>query len=465
MVLALGRYTFSYPGAPTLSQLMRSEESSPFSAPPASGARLRIPAALRSVLAALTLTLVFGAGVATDRLVWNGGPGAGASSSITDSEKFDVLQQTWDAIHTEYVETEAIDDQELIYGASRGMVDALGDTGHSRFLDPEEANDFEQEIRGETVGIGIYLDLESAQPTVIAPIEGGPADQAGIQAGDVILEIGGEPVEGLTPEELRDRLGGDEGTRVSLTLRRGQDKQPYTVTLSRAKLVIRPVSWSMLPDGVAHLRLSEFSGGATEALKEAIQEIREAGATKMVLDMRDNPGGLVFEAIGVSSQFLPEGATIYQERDRAGSVRRVTAVGEGVALDLPLVVLVNGNSASAAEIVAAALRDNGRASLVGERTYGTGTVLTSTEFTDGSMALIGTSLWLTADGEQIWKRGVDPDQTVVLEDDVYPTRPSQDPDVTEAELAQSKDDQLVAGHDRLQRRNAALPSPPADSTP
>ncbi len=426
---------------------------------------LRFQGAVRSVLAALTLSVAFGAGVTVDRLVWDGGPGAGASSSFTDSEKFGVLQETWDAIHTQYVETEAIDDQELIYGASRGMVDALGDTGHSRFLDPEEADDFEREIRGETVGIGIYLDLTSGMPTVIAPVDGGPADRAGIRAGDVILKIGTESVEGLTPEDLRERLGGDEGTQVTLTLRHAGDNESFTVTLSRAKLTIRPVSWGLLPDGVAHLRLSEFSAGATEDLKEAIGEIRAAGASKILLDMRDNPGGLVFEAIGVSSQFLPEGTTIYQERDRAGAVRRVTTVGEGVALDLPLVVLVNGNSASAAEIVAAALRDNGRAALLGERTYGTGTVLTPTEFGDGSMALIGTALWLTADGEQIWKRGVEPDEAVALTDAVYPTRPSQDPEISEAELARSKDVQLVAGHKRLQSGRAALPSPPANPAP
>lgn len=448
-----------------MSQRMRPHEPQPSFDPAGPSPRSRIQAAVRSVLAALTLTAAFGAGVTVDRLAWDGGSGAGASSSFTDSEKFGVLQETWDAIHTQYVETEAIDDEELVYGASRGMVDALGDTGHSRFLDPEEADDFEREIRGETVGIGIYLDLTSGMPTVIAPVDDGPADRAGVRAGDVILKIGDEPVEGLTPEELRDRLGGDEGTRITLTLRHAGDNEPYTVTLSRAKLTIQPVSWSMLPHGVAHLRLSEFSGGATEDLKEAIGQIREAGASKMILDMRDNPGGLVFEAIGVASQFLPEGTTIYQERDRAGSVRSVTTTGEGVALDLPLVVLVNGNSASAAEIVAAALRDSGRASLLGERTYGTGTVLTPTEFEDGSMALIGTALWLTADGEQIWKRGVDPDETVALADEVYPTRPSQDPEITEAELARSKDDQLVAGHERLQTGRAALPSPPANSAP
>ena len=436
---------------------------------PASGecavrpSRRGIRAALRSAVAGLTLLVAFGAGVTVDRVAWNGGPGAGASSSLTDLKEFGVLQETWDAIQDQYVDTAAINSQELIYGASRGMVDALGDTGHSRFLDPEEADEFEREMRGETVGIGIYLDLESGQPTVIAPVEGGPADRAGIRAGDVILEVDGEPVEDLLADDLRDRIGGDEGTQVTLTLRHAGEDEPFTVTLTRSKITVRPVTWGMLPDGVAHLRLNEFSSGATDDLKAAIEQIRAAGATKIVLDLRDNPGGLVSEAIGVSSQFLPEGTTIYQEEDRAGTRRRATTVAGGVALDLPVVVLVNSNSASAAEIVAAAIRDNGRGTLLGERTYGTGTVLTPTEFEDGSVALIGTALWLTADGEQIWKRGVEPDETVELDEAVYPTRPSEDPDVTEAELERSQDDQLLAGHERLTTAANLPPTPPAAS--
>ena len=400
---------------------------------------------------ALTLVLVFGAGVGVERIAWRGGTDAGAASSFTEAPEFAILQQTWDTIHAEYVDEAALDDRELIYGAAEGLVEALGDTGHSRFLDPEAAREFEEAMSGELTGIGVELDIPVDRPIVVAPIDGSPADEAGILPGDVILEVDGRSTRDLTIEELADLIRGDAGTAVTLRLQHAGEESTFEVTLTRRLIVLRPVTWRMLPDDVAHVRLSEFSEGAGDALRQALSAARATGAMSVVLDLRGNPGGLVDEALAVAAEFMPEGSVLFQQEDRDGTRSPMTTVGnDGMALDLPLAVLVDEYSASAAEIVAGALRDNGRAELIGETTYGTGTVLIPFELEDRSVVLLGTALWLTADGEQIWKEGVEPDVEVEMPLQQI-SRPRADENLTTADFVALEDEQLLAAHERLTR--------------
>ena len=413
----------------------------------------------RAPLAALALSLAFGAGAGFDRFTRDEVTSAGAASSFTDLAEFEILEATWDLIHDEYVEGATVADEDLIYGAAAGMVEALGDTGHSRFLDPAAANDFAEATQGEFVGIGVELDVRDGRPVVIAPIDGSPADEAGVLPGDTILEIDGQSTEGMSFELLRDLIRGDAGTGLDLRLRHVGAAASYEIQLERRVIVLRPVSWRMLPAGVAHLRLSEFSVGATSEVAAALDAARAAGATALVLDLRNNPGGLVSEAIGVASQFMPEGSTVFQQQERDEDPKRIYTVGRnGRGLDLPMVVLANEGSASAAEIVAGSLRDNGRARLLGTKTYGTGTVLLPFEQEDGSVVLLGTALWLTANGEQIWREGVEPDEMVELPLDAVPSRPSDDDRVTADELRASGDLQLRAAHEAL--AGTPLPAPP-----
>lgn len=397
----------------------------------------------------MVLVLTFTLGVAVDRFAWQGGSNATASSSFTDLEEFQVLQDTWDLIHDEYVDTDAINDEELIYGAASGMVEALGDTGHSAFFDPEEAEQLERVEEGEFVGIGVQIDYTTGRPVIVTAIDDSPAKEAGIRSDDVILEIDGEATDGMTPEQVAERLRGDEGTDVTLTLQHADEEKPFTVTLTRRTITIEPVSWGMLPDDVALIRISEFSVGATKGLEQALAFADEQGARAIVLDLRDNPGGLVFEAVGVASQFMPEGRTIYQYQERGQDPQPVKTLGKGLGRDLPMVVLINGGSASAAEIIAASLHDNGRAELYGETTFGTGTVLTPFELEDGSIALLGTGLWLTPSGEQIWHVGVTPDIEVVQPAGANEVRPSDDERVTRTELAASEDEQMRSAHEAI----------------
>jgi carboxyl-terminal processing protease len=323
----------------------------------------------------MLLALTFSAGVVSDRAGLLPDDRAGASSSFTDLPEFQSLQETWDLIHASYVDESAIDDQALIYGAARGMVDTLGDTGHSTFLDPVESRAFEAQSRGEIIGIGVQLDFSSNHPVIVAPIDGSPAKEAGLRRDDVILEIDGISTDGMSVAQVSSALRGDEGSTVRLTIERAGEPQPIEVQLTRARISVAPVSWAMLPDGVALVRLSQFSVGATKALVEALREAKAEGATAVLLDLRDNPGGLVFEAIGVASQFLPEGTTIYQYRERGEEPVDIKTTGIGAATDLPMAILVNGGSASSAEIIASSLQAHDRAELFGESTFGTGTVL------------------------------------------------------------------------------------------
>jgi len=416
---------------------------------PASTERLTL---IRRGGMALLLVFVFCGGVVADRVTWHGGSEAGANSAMTDLPEFQTLLETWNAIHDNYVDTDAINDDELIYGAAKGMVDALGDTGHSTFLKPDEAELFEQSTEGEFVGIGVQLEYSTGSPVIAFPIDGSPASEAGLRARDVITAINGESTANLTDIQAGDLLRGDAGTEVTLitlTIERPSDGSTFDVTLTRRVITIEPVSWSLLPDNVGLIRLSQFSVGATDGVKDALRELKAQNVTSIILDLRDNPGGLVYEAIGVASQFMTEGTPIYQYQERDGAAREVRTTGQGLGTDIPLAVLVNGGSASAAEIVASGLRDNGRAKLYGETTFGTGTVLTAFPLQDGSAVVLGIAQWLTPDGDEIWHKGVEPDVTVDLAADVDPLRPIADEVIGTSDLMQSRDQQLIEAFDEV----------------
>jgi carboxyl-terminal processing protease len=417
-------------------------------------AATKIDRHLRMVLVAAMLLLAVGAGIGIDRFVLEYTPaGAQSRDDLADLEEFTILEETFNVIRDSYVQSDEFTDEDLVYGASRGMVDALGDEGHSRFLDPEEAADFEASSRGELVGIGIQVDTTESPPRVIMPIQNSPAFEAGILAGDVILTVDGvDTTEFQDPTEAVNLIRGEEGTDVTLELRHEGEAENYEVTITRALIEVDPISWAMMPNDVLWIRISEFSSGTTEGLKAALQEGKSLGAKGVILDLRANPGGLVVEAIGVGSQFQPDGSVLYLEENTAGDQNEVTTVGDsGEWQDQPLVVLIDGDSASAAEITSSSIADNERGDLIGQQTAGTGTVLLPMELSDGSMVLIGTELWLTANGDVIWHVGVEPTIEVENEPGVRISLPYSfdDNEVTDEQFADLQDDQLLTAFDEL----------------
>lgn len=398
---------------------------------------------------AIIIGAVFTAGIGVDRLVLRGGQPAGAADTFTENADFDVLESTWDLIQHNWVLADETADEDLIYGAAAGMVEALGDEGHSSFLTPDQAEQFNESSVGEFTGVGIEIGVKDNNVVVIAPIDNSPAIEAGIKAGDTIVAVDGESVEGFETFEVGELVRGDAGTEVQLTLRR-EDSEEYTVDLIRRKIVIESISWRMLPNNIAQVRISGFNVEVTRDLRAALAEARDQGAVGVILDLRNNPGGFVSEAIGVASQFMEEGTTIFQHQAANQDPYPVKTVGfDGAWLEEPLIVLVNEGSASAAEIVGGALRDNDRATLIGQTTFGTGTVLTPFEQPDGSIVLLGTALWLTADGNQIWREGVEPDVAVELPTEITVSRPSDAVDTSNMDVEPLDDAQLQAAYDLL----------------
>jgi carboxyl-terminal processing protease len=368
---------------------------------------------------------------------------AGASSSLIDHPDADVLFETWDLIQNRYVDQSMTEERALIYGASAGMVEALGDTGHSTFLTPEESEAFRSAMRGELIGIGVHLEYVDGRPVIVATVEGSPAEEAGIRAGDVITSIDGTRTDDLSDIEISRMIRGQEGTELTLGIERPSDSAEQEVVLERRLITIDPVSWAMLPDDIVLIRIREFSTGSAEALASALAEAEAAGAKGIVLDLRNNPGGLVHELVSSASLFLPEGSTIYVEEDQAGNQRAVPTRGvSDPIVDTPISVLINRGSASSAEILAAALLENDRAVVLGEQTYGTGTVLTPFSLEDGSTVLLGTALWLTPEGNVIWKQGVEPPIEVQLEPGVRPISFTKGEKLMRAAILESQDAQL-----------------------
>jgi len=361
------------------------------------------------------------------------------SDAVSD---FQVMAEAWNTIHQSYVDRRAIQAQALTYGAIGGMVDALGDTGHSRFLSPEMVQEQHDFTQGYFEGIGAYVEMKEGHVVIVAPMDGSPAQRARLHPGDIILKVDGENVANLPNDQVVSRILGPAGTSVTLTILSPETEQTRDVTLARAHITLQNVSWQRLPGTqIAHVRIVAFSKGVTEDVKTALSELQQQGLTGIILDLRSNPGGLLSEAVGTASQFLETG-NVLLEKDAQGKTIPVSVLKGGLAPSLPLVVLTDPGTASAAEIVSGALQDAGRAKLVGETTFGTGTVLDEFGLSDGSALLLATEEWLTPKGRLIWHQGIVPDVQVTLPQGTSPLLPEAEAGMTREQVQDSGDAQL-----------------------
>jgi carboxyl-terminal processing protease len=363
----------------------------------------------------------------------------------------DLIQQAYRIIQEHYADRKTLGDTNMTYGALTGMVDALGDTGHSRFLTPEMVQSEARQMSGEFEGIGAMLNVnQEGNPVILAPMDGSPAQKAGLRPGDIIMEVNGTDVSHSPLSDVVQKVIGPAGTKVTLTIRNPETHQDRKVTITRAKITIQNVTWQMLPGtNVAHIRISAFSNNVTSDLVKALEAAKTQGARGILLDLRNNPGGLLNEAIGVTSQFLTKG-NVLTTKDAQGHTGAIPVKNGGIATNIPMVVLINQGSASAAEITAGAIQDYGRAKLVGDKTFGTGTVLNEFPLKDGSALLLATELWLTPKGRVIWHQGIQPDVSVSLPNDINPSIPETEKNITSADLANLKDVQLLKALDLLQ---------------
>jgi carboxyl-terminal processing protease len=393
-----------------------------------------------AVLFILTST-AFGAGIAL------GGSGLlfepGVARAADQPSQFDVFWQAWNIVHRYFVDREALDTTELTYGAIRGMIAALGDDGHTAFLSPEEVARHQTDVSGVYSGIGARIGIEDGLPVIVAPFDGSPAQEAGIKAGDIIIEVDDEDVTAWPLGDVVDHIRGEEGTEVKLTVFRSDDSESLEITVTRGEIDSPTATWVMLPGTqVALIRLSQFSADATDELTSAIREAKADGASALIVDVRNNPGGLLDQAINVTSQFV-RGGNALQEADATGRRKAYPVRRGGIAPDIPMVVLINRGSASSSEIFAGAMQDHDRATVVGETTFGTGTVLEPFPLGDGSALMLGTKQWLTADGRLIRKQGIEPDVTLELPIGTELIYPLDVEDMTVEELLESEDTQVL----------------------
>jgi carboxyl-terminal processing protease len=352
----------------------------------------------------------------------------------TPANRADTFQPFWDVYQTiegRYAGGD-IDEQALVRGAIKGMVEALGDP-YSSCLTPEQYQTGLQDLSGQFEGIGAEIGTRSANGetsdcatlgpdcvlVIVAPIEGSPAEKAGLRPGDGVLAVDGDGLDGLTVDEARDRVRGKKGTEVVLTIKR-ETAEPFDVTIVRDTIVQREVIEQDLADGaVGYIRVTGFSDNAASQFTTALRTDLDAGRKKIILDLRGNPGGYVTAARTIASQFIASGPIFWEETaDGAQQETDAAAGGIAVADDVSLVVLVDRGSASASEIVAGALQDRKRATVVGETTFGKGTVQQWIELQSTGALKLTIAKWLTPDKRWIHHVGIVPDVAVEVPDDL-----------------------------------------------
>lgn len=402
----------------------------------------RLKTILVLVVMMVLVTVSFGSGVALggSGLLFAPEPVQAAGDQPAE---FAVFWQVWNLAQRNFIDRAMLDPTRLTYGAVDGLIQALGDEGHTRFLTPDEAARQQTDISGKFSGIGARVGVKDGLPVVVAPFDGSPADQAGVKAGDIIIEVDGEDVTTLPLDEVIDRIRGEEGTQVVLTIFRPDDNSSLEIPIVRGEISIPAVSWAMIPGThTALIRMNQFSANLNVELVLAVKQAQADGAAKLVVDVRNNPGGLLDQAVKVTSQFLKQGNVLLQE-DAAGRREAYPVKPGGVVTDLPLVVLVNRGTASSAEIFAGAIQDHQRGPVVGETTFGTGTVLKPYELDGGSVLLLGTSQWLTPNGRLIRKQGIEPDIVVEIPIGANLLSPEEVKTLTQAELLKGEDAQLL----------------------
>ena len=357
--------------------------------------------------------------------------------------QFAIFWQAWNLVQKNFVDRAALDPTQLTYGAIRGMVEALGDTGHSGFLTPKEKTQQATGISGSFTGIGAQMGVRNGLPVIVTPIDGSPALKAGIKAGDILLQVDGEDVTTLPLSTVVEKVRGPAGSKVQLTIMRPADSKTYDFTITRSAIDVPAATWTMVPETkIALIRLSQFSQNADRDITTAIQGAKQAGATGLIVDMRNNPGGLLDQAIKVTSHFLKTGNVLLEE-DAQGNRTPSPVQPSSTPTDLPLVVLINPGTASAAEIFAGAIQDYKRGQVVGETTFGTGTVLEPFPLADGSALLLGVKQWLTPNGRLIRQQGVKPDTEVKLPLGSDLLTPAEIKTLTVAERQQNADAQML----------------------
>ncbi len=374
--------------------------------------------ALIVLVAVVLVACSFGGGFAVGHFLPAGSQAtAAATTTVTPSDLqavFKPFWQAWDMVHQYYV-SQPVDDTALMQGAIKGMLSSL-DTGLNYYETPEEFQQAQEALNGKDyTGIGVWVDTSKDYLTIISLMQGSPAEQAGLKPGDQVIAVNGEDMTGVTPEVVRTKVLGPEGTSVTLTIYREGEQSTFDVTVTRANITPSLVEYRMLDNNIAYVHLLTFGDTADQDLRNALQSLLAQNPKGLIFDLRYNAGGYVDQGVAVASEFLPKDKIVVYEKSSDGTLTSDTSLGDGVATDIPMVVVVNEWTISAAEIVAGALQDYGRAQLVGATTYGKGTVQSIIPL-DNNQGVVGVTIaeWLTPNQRLIQKKGITPDKVVEM---------------------------------------------------
>lgn len=359
----------------------------------------------------LAVVIVINASIGVGIII--GDQGVKGPLASESSLEFQSITEVWDLLHTEYIDAPDLDDKALVIGAIRGMVGALDDP-YTEFFDDQETNALSDLLNGSFEGVGIKIDTQGDVLTIIAPLKNSPAQIAGIQPGDIITAVDGQPVEGENLNVVIARIRGPKGTQVVLTISRGD--QSIDIAIIRDVIDIPTVEYQELEGNIAHISIFQFLEGSASDFDEAIADALEAGNDKIILDLRSNPGGFLGSAVSVADRFLPINSIILVEKLKGDEYKTYTAQTPPTIQDIPVVILQDKGSASASEILIGALQSNNQVPVVGEKSFGKGTVQTISELPGNTSIKYTITEWLTPEKEHIDGVGIIP--TVEIQDNL-----------------------------------------------
>lgn len=329
---------------------------------------------------------------------------------------FAPFWEAWQIVHDDYVD-QPVDDEAMMRGAIRGMLDSLGDQ-HTSYMDPVEYQQANSSIEGSYEGIGAWVDATGDYLAIVSPMPGSPAEAAGLEPGDLIVAIDGEDMTGIPGDLVIKKVLGPAGSTVELTVQRKGESEPLQFEVTRAKIVVPSIEGEMLDDQIGYIHIFTFGTTTAEELRDSIQELLDQDAQGLVIDFRNNGGGLLNTAIKIASEFLNEGDVVLYERYGDGTQDIHNAIPGGLATDIPIVVLINEGSASASEVVAGALQDHERGELVGATSFGKGSVQNWIPLNNNEGAVrVTIAKWLTPDERTIHEIGLTPDVVVEVTDE------------------------------------------------
>ncbi|MFA6650874.1 MAG: S41 family peptidase, partial [Candidatus Paceibacterota bacterium] len=329
------------------------------------------------------------------------------------SADFGVFWQAWSKIKENYLRNSELKEEDMMYGAIQGLAENIGDP-YTTFFSPLDAQKFEEDINGEFGGIGAELEERNGQVFVVAPLKDTPAERAGLKPRDIIIKAGDTELFGKSAQDAVKAIRGEPGTKIKLVVTREGVEGSIDIEITREVITVPVVEWEWQDDRIAYVRIVSFSQTAPYAFYNAMREIAAEGPKAMILDLRFNPGGYLEVAVNIAGWFVDRGDIVVKERYASGEDTVFRSYGNALFKNLPVAVLVNGGTASASEILAGALRDNNGSKLVGEQTFGKGTVQTLEELKDGSMLKITVANWVTPNDFIIEGDGLDPDVEIEL---------------------------------------------------